>query len=108
MYILISKEEKQMSNFFAFPTVNSWEENVFKLTPAGVITVAVLIVGVATTIILVNNPRRNEIPDDTIIEITEDKNESTKKDNTSSKSDPTVVDGVKLDGGIHQVHTRDI
>lgn len=73
-----------------------------------IIIVAVLIVGVATTIILVNNPSRNEIPDDTIIEITEDKNESTKKDNTSSKSDPTVVDGIKLDGGIHQVPTFDI
>lgn len=73
-----------------------------------IIIVAVLIVGVATTIILVNNPSRNEIPDDTIIEITEDKNESTKKDNTSSKSDSTVVDGIKLDGGIHKVPTYDI
>lgn len=73
-----------------------------------IIIVAVLIVGVATTIILVNNSSKNETPDDTIIEITEDKNESTKKDNTSSKSDPTVVDGIKIDGGIHQVHTRDI
>lgn len=73
-----------------------------------IIIVAVLIVGVATTIILVNNSSKNETPDDTIIEITEDKNESTKKDNTSSKSDPTVVDGVKLDGGIHHVPTFDI
>lgn len=73
-----------------------------------IIIVAVLIVGVATTIILVNNPSRNEIPDDTIIEITEDKNESTKKDDTSSKSDPTVVDGIKLDGGIYKVPTYDI
>ena len=32
-----------MSKFFAFPTVNSWDENVFQLTPAGIITVAVLI-----------------------------------------------------------------
>lgn len=32
-----------MSNFFAFPTVNSWEENVFRLTPAGIITVVILI-----------------------------------------------------------------
>ncbi len=31
-----------------------------------------------------------------------------KKDNTSSKSDPTVVDGVKLDGGIYHVPTYDI
>lgn len=98
-----------------------------------IIIVAVLIVGVATTIILVNNPSRNEIPDDTIIEITEDKNESTKKDNTSSnshpaivdwielgngvykapahniyKADPIVVDGVELDGCIYQVLTHDI
>ena len=32
-----------MSDFFAFPTVNSWEENVFQLTTAGIITVIVLI-----------------------------------------------------------------
>lgn len=32
-----------MSKFFAFPTVNSWDENVFQLTPAGIITVVVLI-----------------------------------------------------------------
>lgn len=31
-----------MSNFFAFPTVNSWEEDVFQLTPAGIVTVVVL------------------------------------------------------------------
>ena len=73
-----------------------------------IIIVAVLIVGVATTIILVNNSSENKTPDDTIIEITEDKNESTKKDNTSSKSDPTVVDGIKLDGGIYEVPTYDI
>lgn len=73
-----------------------------------IIIVAVLIVGVATTIILVNNSSKNETPDDTIIEITEDKNESTKKDNTSSKSDPTVVDGIELDGGIYDVPTYDI
>ncbi len=60
MYILISKEEKQMSNFFAFPTVNSWEENVFKLTPAGVITVAVLIVGlIVLAIVLQPKEKKN-------------------------------------------------
>lgn len=32
-----------MSKFFAFPTVNSWDENVFQLTPAGIITVVILI-----------------------------------------------------------------
>lgn len=31
-------------NFFAFPTVNSWEEDVFRLTSAGIITVVVLII----------------------------------------------------------------
>lgn len=31
-----------MSDFFAFPTVNSWEENVFQLTKAGIITIIVL------------------------------------------------------------------
>lgn len=60
MYILIFKEEKQMSNFFAFPTVNSWEENVFKLTPAGVITVAVLIVGlIVLAIVLQPKEKKN-------------------------------------------------
>lgn len=33
-----------MSKIFAFPTVNSWDENVFQLTPAGIITVIVLII----------------------------------------------------------------
>lgn len=60
MYILISKEEKQMSNFFVFLTVNSWEENVFKLTPAGVITVAVLIVGlIVLAIVLQPKEKKN-------------------------------------------------
>jgi len=33
-----------MSGFFALPTVNSWDENVFQLTPAGIITVVILMV----------------------------------------------------------------
>ena len=33
-----------MSDFFAFPTVNSWEENVFQLTGAGITVTVVLIV----------------------------------------------------------------
>ncbi len=33
-----------MSDFFAFPTVNSWEENVFQLTTTGIITVIVLMI----------------------------------------------------------------
>ncbi len=32
-----------MSDFFAFPTVNDWEENVFQLTAAGIVTVTILI-----------------------------------------------------------------
>lgn len=39
-------------SFFAFPTVNSWEENVFKLTPAGIVTVVVLMTVLMTTSIL--------------------------------------------------------
>lgn len=31
-----------MPKFFAFPTVNSWDENVFQLTTAGIVTVIVL------------------------------------------------------------------
>lgn len=42
-----------MSKFFAFPTVNSWEEHVFQLTPAGIVTVIVLIVAlIALALIL--------------------------------------------------------
>ncbi len=42
-----------MSKFFAFPTVNSWEEDVFQLTPAGIITVVVLIIAlIALALIL--------------------------------------------------------
>lgn len=33
-----------MSDFFAFPTVNSWEENVFQLTGAGITVVIILII----------------------------------------------------------------
>lgn len=73
-----------------------------------IIIVAVLIVGVVTTVILVNNSSENKTQNDTITETKEDKNESTKKDNTSSKADPTVVDGIKLDGGIYEVPTYDI
>ena len=41
-----------MSDFFAFPTVNSWEENVFQLTTAGIITVIVLILALILAAIL--------------------------------------------------------
>lgn len=33
-----------MSNFFSTPTVNSWDEPVFELTAAGIVTVIILIV----------------------------------------------------------------
>lgn len=33
-----------MSDFFAFPTVNSWEENVFRLTGAGIAVIIILII----------------------------------------------------------------
>lgn len=33
-----------MFKFFAFPTVNSWDENVFQLTSAGILTVILLII----------------------------------------------------------------
>lgn len=32
-----------MKNFFAFPTKNSWNEDIFQLKPAGILTVVVLI-----------------------------------------------------------------
>lgn len=42
-----------MSDFFAFPTVNSWEEDVFQLTTGGILAVVVLIVGlIALALIL--------------------------------------------------------
>ncbi len=50
-----------MSNFFAFPTVNDWEENVFQLTPAGIITVVVLIVAlIALALVLQPKEVRNK------------------------------------------------
>lgn len=46
-----------MSDFFAFPTVNSWEENVFQLTVPGIITVAVLILLLITAAILLRRTK---------------------------------------------------
>lgn len=49
-----------MKNFFAFPTVNDWEENVFQLTTPGIITVVVLIVAlIALALILQPKERKN-------------------------------------------------
>lgn len=33
-----------MSNFFAFATKNSWDEDVFQLTTGGILTIVALIV----------------------------------------------------------------
>lgn len=42
-----------MFNFFAFPTKNSWEEDIFRLTTAGIVTVIILIaVLIAAAILL--------------------------------------------------------
>lgn len=42
-----------MTKIFAFPTINTWEENVFQLTPTGIITVVILILAlIALAIIL--------------------------------------------------------
>ena len=41
-----------MSDFFAFPTVNSWKKNVFQLTTAGIITVIVLMLALILAAIL--------------------------------------------------------
>lgn len=50
-----------MSDFFAFPTVNSWEENVFQLTTAGILTVVVLMVAlIALALILQPKEIRNK------------------------------------------------
>lgn len=41
-----------MSKIFAFPTTNTWEENVFQLTPTGIITVIILILALITLAII--------------------------------------------------------
>jgi len=41
-----------MSDFFVFPTVNSWEEDVFQLTTAGIITVVVLMIALIALALL--------------------------------------------------------
>lgn len=49
-----------MSDFFAFPTVNSYEEDVFRLTAAGVVTVVVLLLAlVAAAVLLRPKKERN-------------------------------------------------
>lgn len=46
-----------MPKFFASPTVNSWDENVFQLTTAGIITVIVLMVLLILTAILLRQKK---------------------------------------------------
>lgn len=41
-----------MFHFFAFPTKNSWEEDIFRLTTAGIITVIILIAALIAAAIL--------------------------------------------------------
>lgn len=41
-----------MSKFFAFPTVNDWEENVFQLTLAGILTIVLLIIALIALALL--------------------------------------------------------
>lgn len=50
-------------SFFAFPTKNSWDEDVFKLTSAGLITVAVLLVLLIVVAILLRtkNAERSKV-----------------------------------------------
>lgn len=49
-----------MSNFFAFPTTNSWDENVFQLTTAGIITVVVLIVALIAIALLIRGKEESK------------------------------------------------
>lgn len=42
-----------MSDFFAFPTINSWEEDVFQLTTTGIIAIVVLIVALIAIAVLI-------------------------------------------------------
>lgn len=49
-----------MSNFFAFPTKNSWDEDVFKLTTAGIVTVIILIAILIALAIILNATKKNK------------------------------------------------
>lgn len=49
-----------MSDFFAFPTLNSWEENVFQLTGAGIaVTIILIIACIALALFLQPKEVRN-------------------------------------------------
>lgn len=46
-----------MFKFFAFPTTNSWDEDIFRLTTAGIITVVILMAALIAVAILIR-PRQ--------------------------------------------------
>lgn len=50
-----------MPKFFASPTVNSWDENVFQLTTTGIITVIVLMVLLILTAILLRQKKAHSV-----------------------------------------------
>lgn len=50
-----------MSNFFANPTVNSWDENVFELTTAGIVTVIVLMLLLILAAILLRPKKERSV-----------------------------------------------
>lgn len=47
-----TKEDFFMFDFFAFPTTNSWDEDIFQLTAAGIVTVAILMAALVAAAIL--------------------------------------------------------
>ena len=47
-----------MKNFFAFPTVNSWEEDVFRLTTQGIIAAVVLMAALIALALLLQPKER--------------------------------------------------
>ena len=50
-----------MSDFFAFPTVNSWDEDVFRLTTAGIVTVVVLMVLLIAAAVLLKSKTKTTV-----------------------------------------------
>lgn len=50
-----------MSDFFAFPTVNSYEEDVFQLTAAGIVTVAALLLALIAAAVLLRPKKERTV-----------------------------------------------
>lgn len=50
-----------MSDFFAFPTVNSYEEDVFRLTAAGIVTVAALLLALIAAAVLLRPKKERTV-----------------------------------------------